>query len=124
MDAAQKTHTNTRLSLLIALAFVAAAPGWSQTFALSTTSVTLNQSVTGADVTVGSSGDPITFNTSKTYAGDGSNGIWLSVNPSSATTPATVSVNIANVAGLGVGTFTATVTLTSTAPVAGTTSSF
>ena len=60
MDAAKKTPTNTRLLALIALALVLAAPGWPQlptpAFTLSTSTVNLNQSVTGATVAVGSTG--------------------------------------------------------------------
>src|SRR5205809_4437937 len=111
MDAAQKTHHNSRLFLLIALALVLAAPGWSQTpaFTLSPSTVNLNQSVTGTTVSVGSTADPITFSPSISYAADGGNGVWLSVVPNSAqTTPASLGVQINNIAGLPVGNFSAT----------------
>src|SRR3954454_6094684 len=120
MDAAQKTHTNTRTLFLIALALIAAAPGWSQTpaFSLSTSSVSFNQSVTGADVNVNSSGDPITFTVaSPVYSADGGNNAWLRVTQNGATTPTSVSLSVGTVSGLGVGTFTASVKLNASAPV-------
>src|SRR5258708_2013628 len=116
MDAAEKNHTKIRLFLVIALALVAAAPGWAQTFSLSATNVNFNQSVTGADISVGSTGDPITFTTATSYASDGGNGAWLRVNQVGSSTPSTVQLNVASVAGLPAGSYTATVTLTSSAP--------
>src|SRR5216683_5316467 len=118
MDAAKKTHTNTRLLLLIALALVLAAPGWSQApaFSLSTNAVTFNQSVTGTSVSVGSSGANISFTRSIVYASDGGNGIWLLANADSPSTPANLNLSIANTAGMAAGTYTATVTLNPSSP--------
>src|SRR5262249_3443905 len=67
-------------------------------------SQTINVTSTGA-----SSGSQITFSASTTYnQGQG----WLTVTPSNATTPATLTV-AANGAGLGAGTYTAQIVLSS-----------
>src|SRR4051794_30559076 len=115
MDAAHKTHTPARHLLLIALATLMTTPGWSQTpaFSLSTNAVNLNQSVTGTTVTVGSTGDAITFTPSISYTGTGGNGAWLQVIPNSAqTTPAGLGIQLGNLAGMAAGTYTSTVNLT------------
>ncbi|MBS1855757.1 MAG: hypothetical protein JST11_10355 [Acidobacteria bacterium] len=110
MDATQKSF-KLNLLLIVALAGVLAAPGWSQTaFSLSATTVNLNQN--GA-VNVNSTGAAITFTTATTYASDGGNGVWLTVSPGGAqTTPALLGLQLNQTAGLTAGnTYTATVTL-------------
>src|SRR5947207_2538315 len=116
MDAAQKLPQNKGLLSTFALALILAAPGWSQTFTLSANSVNFNQSVTGAQVNVKSTGDPITFSIAPTTYANDNNGAqinWLGVTASSNTTPATLDLTLVSAAGSSIGTHTATVNLVS-----------
>ena len=128
MDAAKKFYKNT--GILLAAVLVLAVPGWSQTpsFALGSTNVSLNQSVTSASVPVTSSitGTPITYSVAISgLSNNGGNGVWLRLfTPATQTTPDSVGVQLNNVSGMVAGTYTATVTLTASAPAGVTPASF
>ena len=130
MDAAHKLCKNKAL-LPVALALMVAAPGLAQTpaFSLGTTQLSLNQSVLSGSVSVNSSNSTaITFTAAISgLSANGGNGAWLALSPGSAgslVTPANVSVQIANTAGMVAGTYSATVTLTPSAPAGVTATTF
>src|SRR6185312_3498583 len=112
MHAAHKLLKNSGLLSLIALASILPVPGPAQTapaFSLDRTTVSLNQQATFGSVAVTSTGAAITFTPTISYAADGGNNAWLQLAPGgSRTTPASVDVQIGNVAGLVQGTYTAT----------------
>ena len=58
MDAAHTLRKTTPISYLIALTLVLAAPAWSQSLTVSSSTVTLNQSTTSQIVNVSSSDAP------------------------------------------------------------------
>ena len=94
MDATHRYFKNPVFFSAVALAFLA-APGRAQTpaFTLSTNTVSLNQSVHGGSVTVTSTGDPIIYGASISYAGDNAatNNNWLAiVGGQTGTTPSTI----------------------------------
>jgi uncharacterized protein (TIGR03437 family) len=74
---------------------------------LSFSSVTGGATPAGQSISVTSSGAPLTFTVS---VSTNSGGNWLSVNPASGATPATLAVT-ANPAGLGAGTYSGAITL-------------
>ena len=128
MDAATKFYKNT--GILLAAALVLAVPGWSQTpsFALGSTTVSLNQSITSQSVDVKSSipGTEITYTAAISgLSNNGGNGVWLRLfTPATQTTPDSVGVQLNNVSGMVAGTYTATVTLTASSPAGVTPASF
>lgn len=116
MDAV-KHFRHSRSFYLISFALAMAAAAWSRpALSPSPANVTLNtRTATSADIVITSTGAPITFAVSTTYASDGGNGQWLSFQQSSDTTPAALQL-VLHLAGMGPGTYTATLNLTPTAP--------
>src|SRR5207244_12974401 len=114
MDAVQNLFKKTALFLVIALAV--AIPGRAQAPSFTAPGTVSLSGSGGQDVTIGSTGDSITFTFTTVYsAGDPS---WLNVSGGlpPLTTPRTLAFNLGNTAGLTQGTHTATVTLHATSP--------
>jgi uncharacterized protein (TIGR03437 family) len=122
MDAAQKL--STRLSLLLLIALTLSAPAWAYDtpqFSLSSNTVTcVGTSCPPGSVSVGSTGDQITYTVSAPdYSNDtGSNGAWLRISPTGAgqTTPGTIQFSLGTSSGLSQGSHTAVVHLNASAP--------